>query len=101
MHAHPQTAVPLPAGSAARLQGLAAERQTAVAVIGQETKIIGQALRRMGVGVWRAVSTAYRVDRQLHHLSQLDDRLLRDIGLDRSTVDRHCGLRDTPRTWFC
>ena len=61
------------------------DRQHAVAVRVTASSIVGRVLRS-----WRQAIEARRA---LHHLSQLDDHLLRDIGLARP--DLHFGDFET------
>lgn len=60
----------------------------------------GAGIARRTVAVARAIVGAarrwYRRERDRHHVMQLDDYLLRDIGLKREQVTRdrlHAGLR--------
>jgi len=48
---------------------------------------IGEGLRGLLMSASATLQVWYERNRQRRHLARLDDRLLRDIGLDRATVE--------------
>jgi len=48
---------------------------------------IGEGLRGLLLSASTTLQVWYERNRQRRHLARLDDRLLRDIGLDRATVE--------------